>query len=187
MGTSESHPMPNRDIHRHRQTCTRPLEITTLSPLTHNTHTLTHALSSPAQAIRLDEVAEGNLTSSMVDDVFFVLLKSGRRAMGTGKAPSVVAILNSLNALLAGQFRAALAAKLAGAPGRLAAAAPAEEHGAPAAGASAAALAFNNADVSAGYVSKLREQLEGLAGQLFAAPNDRDRIKMVGGGQGGVE
>ncbi len=64
------------------------------------------------QAIRLDEAAEGSATSSMVDDVFFVLLKAGRRAMGTGKAPSVVAILNTLNSLLSSQYRAALAAKL---------------------------------------------------------------------------
>ena len=73
------------------------------------------------QAIRLDEAAEGALTGSMVDDVFFVLLKAGRRAMGTGKAPSVVAILNALNTLLSSTYRAALAAKLqvgAGAGGR---------------------------------------------------------------------
>lgn len=69
--------------------------------------------------------------------------------------------------------------QLQGAPGRLAAAAPAEEHGPPAPTAGAAAVAFNNADVSSAYVSKLREQLEALALQLFPAPNDRDRIKMV--------
>jgi len=69
---------------------------------------------------------------------------------------------------------------LQGAPGKLAAAAPAEEGDAPGAAAGPAALAFNNADVSSGYVSKLREQLEGLAMQLFMAANDRDRIKMVG-------
>lgn len=64
----------------------------------------THAHPAPThgvQAIRLDEVAEGSLTSSMVDDVFFVLLKAGRRAMGTGKAPSV-------RALAMPQFRAFL-------------------------------------------------------------------------------
>lgn len=120
----------------------------------------------------------------MVDDAFFVLLKAGRRSMGTGKAPSVVAILNQINAVLSGLYRGALASKLAGAAGRLAAAAP-PEPGEPAGpGAAAAAAAFNNADVSASYVGKLRQQLEDLAGQLFHQANDRDRIKLVGGVRG---
>lgn len=139
---------------------------------------------SPQQAIRIDEPVADSATTSMVDDAFFVLLKAGRRSMGTGKAPSVVAILNQINAVLSGLYRGALASKLAGAAGRLAAAAP-PEPGEPAGpGAAAAAAAFNNADVSASYVGKLRQQLEDLAGQLFHQANDRDRIKLVGGVRG---
>jgi hypothetical protein len=131
------------------------------------------------QAIRIDEVPADSLTSSMVDDVFFVLLKAGRRAMGTGKAPSVVAILNQLNMLLSTIYRNATTSRLAGAASRAAAAAPSEPSAAAGKGAAAAAVAFNNADVSAAYVAKLRQQLEELAGQVFSSANDRDRIKLV--------
>ncbi len=140
-----------------------------------------HYAHYPPQAIRIDEAVPDSLTSSMVDDAFFVLLKAGRRSMGTGKAPSVVAILNQINSLLASLYRSALASKLAGAAGRLAAAAPTEPGEAPGTGAAAAAVAFNNAEVSAGYVVKLRQQLEDLAAQCFYQANDRDRIKLVGG------
>lgn len=137
-------------------------------------------LLSPAlQAIRIDEAVPESATSSMVDDSFFVLLKAGRRSMGTGKAPSVVAILNQINSLLATLYRNALAGKLSGAAARLVAAAPAEPGEAPGPGAAAAAVAFNNAEVSAAYVAKLRQQLEELANHIFYQANDRDRIKLV--------
>ncbi|KAL4441200.1 hypothetical protein ABPG77_011437 [Micractinium sp. CCAP 211/92] len=134
---------------------------------------------SVAKAIRIDEPVADSATTSMVDDSFFVLLKAGRRSMGTGKAPSVVAILNQINAVLSGLYRGALASKLVGAAGRLVGAAPSEPGEPAGPGAAAAAAAFNNADVSASYVGKLRQQLEDLAGQLFHQANDRDRIKLV--------
>jgi hypothetical protein len=121
----------------------------------------------------------------MVDDAFFVLLKAGRRCLGTGKAPSVVAILNQLHSLLSTLYRNALAARLQGAAGRLLAAAPPEPGEAPGADAAAAAAAFNNAEVSAGYVAKLRQQLEDMASHIFHQANDRDRIKLVGRAKGG--
>lgn len=134
---------------------------------------------SVAKAVRIDEAVQGALTSSMVDDAFFVALSAGRRALATGRAPSAVAILNQLNTALSTIYRSALARKLQGAAGRLAAAAPAVPSGPPAEGAAVAAVPFNNADVSAVYVEKLRKQLEDLAGQMFPAPHDRDRIKLV--------
>ena len=118
----------------------------------------------PAQAIRINEAVPGAATSSMVDDAFFVLLKAGRRCMGTGKAPSVVAILNQVDGLLSSLYRSALAAGLQGAAGRLAAAAPAEPGEAPGPGAAGAATAFNNAEVSAAYVGKLRAQVGTVPG-----------------------
>lgn len=136
---------------------------------------------SIAKAVRIDEPVAGALTSSMVDDAFFVALSAGRRALATGRAPSAVAILNQLNTALSTLYRSALARKLQGAAGRLAAAAPTAHLGGDKSteAAPVAALAFNNADMSAMYVDKLRQQLEDLAGQLFAAPHDRDRIKLV--------
>ena len=134
---------------------------------------------SVAKAVRIDEAVQGALTSSMVDDAFFVALSAGRRALATRRAPSAVAILNQLNTALSTIYRSALARKLQGAASRLAASASSVPSGAPAEGAITAALPFNNADISAVYVEKLRKQLEDLAGQLFPAPHDRDRIKLV--------
>lgn len=159
------------------------------------------------KAIRIDEVQEdGSLTSSMVDDVFFVLMKAGRRAMGTGKAPSAVAILNQLNSVLVTIYRAAIAGGLQGAPSRLASGvasllAAGSGSGGGVVGTTAttrrigfnknytvnaqlergvlyAAVALNNAEVSASYTVKLRQQLEDLAGAVFR-DSDRERVKMV--------
>lgn len=67
----------------------------------------------------------GNLTSSMVDDVFFILKKCGSRSLATHSIHCVCAILGQLNDLLANKFKAALLAKTAGGPAKLLAAAPA--------------------------------------------------------------
>jgi hypothetical protein len=162
---------------------------------------------SISKAIRIDEVPEdGSLTSSMVDDVFFVLMKAGRRAMGTGKAPSAVAILNQLNGVLATIYRAAIAGGLQGAPSRLASGvasllAAGSGIGGGLDGTTTtrrigssknstvnaqlergvlyAAVALNNAEVSASYTVKLRQQLEDLAAAVFRDPRDRERVKMV--------
>jgi conserved oligomeric Golgi complex subunit 4 len=159
------------------------------------------------KAIRIDEVPEdGSLTSSMVDDVFFVLMKAGRRAMGTGKAPSAVAILNQLNSVLATIYRAAIAGGLQGAPSRLASGVASFLAAGSGSGSSLdgtttmrrvstsknstvnaqlergvlyAAVALNNAEVSASYTVKLRQQLEDLAAAVFRDSRDRERVKMV--------
>lgn len=146
------------------------------------------------KAITIDEVAEGgSLTSSMVDDVFFVLMKAGRRAMGTGKAPSAVAILNQLNSVLATVYRAAITGGLQGAPSRLASGVSsllAAGNGFTSEsallihatqldrGVLYAAVALNNAEVSSRYTVKLRQQLEDLAAAVFR-DSERERVKMV--------
>jgi hypothetical protein len=132
-----------------------------------------------AKAVTIDEARPGSATSSVVDDAFFVALSAGRRALATGRAPSAVAVLNAVNAALSSTYHGALAAALAGAGARLAAAAPAAPGAPLSAAAAAAAAPLNNAEVSAGYAGKLREQLEGLAGRAFAAPHDRDRVSLV--------
>ena len=63
------------------------------------------------KAIRINEWAGGALTTSMVDDVFFILLKCGRRALATGSVQCVCAVLGQLNNLLAHDLRAALDAQ----------------------------------------------------------------------------
>lgn len=44
-------------------------------------------------------------TSSMVDDVFFIARKCGRRAMATSSHQCVCALLGEINNLLANEFR----------------------------------------------------------------------------------
>ena len=62
------------------------------------------------KAIRINEWAGSALTTSMVDDVFFILQKCGRRALATGSVQCVCAVLGQLNTLLAHNLRAALEA-----------------------------------------------------------------------------
>lgn len=57
------------------------------------------------------------LTSSMVDDAFYILKKCGSRALATGSVQCVAALLGELNDLLANSYRGALqvgACKVAG-------------------------------------------------------------------------
>jgi hypothetical protein len=131
------------------------------------------------KAIRIDEHAPGALTSSMVDDVFYILLKCGRRAGAAGSVQCCCAVLNHVANLLSNEYREALAAKLRGAPARLLAAALGAP-GAPGGGADAAAAAaayLNDADVSSEYVAKLRAQLEEHAAALFEGAGERERIR----------
>ena len=60
------------------------------------------------KAQRIDEWTAEVLTTSVVDDTFFILQKCGSRALATGNLQCVCAILGHLNALLASHLRAAL-------------------------------------------------------------------------------
>lgn len=142
--------------------------------------------ATAAMAIRIDQMAPDALTSSMVDDAFFILKKCGSRALATGSVQCVAALLGDLNDLLANSYRAALQSRLAGGPGRLVAAAPqlpGMPPSAPDAAAAAAAaehsVAINNADVSADYAAKLRQELEGLAERVFPGVGERERVRSV--------
>ena len=135
---------------------------------------------SVAKAIQIDEAVPGSLTSSMVDDSFYVVLSSGKRALSIGRAPSAVSILNQINNVIATLYRSSLVKKLQGCPSRLASCAPTspEESHDPAA--ESYALAINNVDLSATYVEKLKSQLEQVAHVAFASStHDEDRIRMV--------
>ena len=59
-------------------------------------------------AIAIDEWSPDALTTSMVDDVFFVLQKCGGRALAIGSLQCLCAILGQLNNLLRDSLRAAL-------------------------------------------------------------------------------
>lgn len=60
------------------------------------------------KAIAIDEWSTDALTTSMVDDVFFILQKCGRRALATGNLQCLCAILGQINNLLSNSLRTAL-------------------------------------------------------------------------------
>ena len=60
------------------------------------------------KAARIDEWTAEVLTTSVVDDIFFILQKCGARALATGNLQCVCAILGHLNTLLTSNLRASL-------------------------------------------------------------------------------
>lgn len=135
---------------------------------------------SVAKAIEIDQTIAGSLTSSMVDDSFYVLLSAGKRALSTGRAPSAVAVLNQINTVLSTVYKSSLVRKLQGCPSKLAACAENAENVEAQGAANPYAIVMNDVDLSALYVEKLREQLEQVAHQVFFnALHDDDRIQMV--------
>jgi len=148
-----------------------------------------------SKAIRINEVVAEAPTSSMVDDVFYILMTCARRTTSTGSVQCACAGLNHVNNLLANEFREALAAGLKGAAAKLLSAAPDDATMGGAGGgaggggggdasasfaapgvAAAVATAFNNADVSAEYVLKLKRDLEDLA-EAFPGSAERERVR----------
>lgn len=138
-------------------------------------------------AVTIDEVPPQALTSSLVDDVFFILRKCGMRALASGSVQCCAALLAELNNVVANTLRDALAARLAPGPARLLAAAPAADSpggmaavaGPAAAGATEHCVALNNSDVSSEYVVKLRTELEGYLSSSLPGSTDRDRLRAV--------
>ncbi|KAK9907313.1 hypothetical protein WJX75_001280 [Coccomyxa subellipsoidea] len=135
-----------------------------------------------SKAITIDEWSADALTTSMVDDVFFILQKCGRRALATGNLQCLCAILGQINNLLSNSLRTALELNWKAGAARLAqavAAATGDNVVAPTGNSAEYAAVFNNADVSATYVGKLREELEESSYHFFASNNERERIKSV--------
>lgn len=128
-------------------------------------------------AIRISEAAEGSLTTSMVDDVFYILKKCGRRAIASGNLQCVLATLNFTANILTNKYKEKLAHEARGRATKLMADAPPEYGLPPAEGAGGHAAPMNDLDVSAEYAEKLRRELEEFAMEVFSMPTDQDRIK----------
>ncbi|CAN7133632.1 unnamed protein product, partial [Brassica rapa subsp. narinosa] len=64
------------------------------------------------KAIRIDEHVPDSLTTSMVDDVFYVLQSCLRRAISTSNISSVIAVLSNAGSLLAKDYHEALQQKI---------------------------------------------------------------------------
>lgn len=110
------------------------------------------------KAIRIDEAIPDALTTSMVDDVFYILQNSSRRAISTANVHPVLASLNNINTFLNGEFKEALLNKLRE-PNLASRLFSVAGGGVPKTGAEIT-LALNNADVSAEYSLKLRQDID---------------------------
>ncbi|XP_038069767.1 conserved oligomeric Golgi complex subunit 4-like [Patiria miniata] len=64
------------------------------------------------KAVSLDSLESGSHTSSMVDDIFFIVKKCTRRAISSGSTDCACAMLNHTSSLLEGSYRDVLYSKL---------------------------------------------------------------------------
>ncbi|KAL6005788.1 Golgi transport complex subunit 4 [Asimina triloba] len=109
------------------------------------------------KAIKIDEHVVDSLTTSMVDDVFYVLQSCCRRAILTSNINSVLAILSSAMNLLSNEYQEALQEKMR--EPNLGAKLFLGGVGVQKTGMEIA-TALNNMDVSSEYVLKLRHEIE---------------------------
>ncbi|KAJ0682551.1 putative oligomeric Golgi complex, subunit 4 protein [Helianthus annuus] len=125
------------------------------------------------KAIKIDEHVMDSLTTSMVDDVFYVLQSCCRRSISTSNINSVIAALSSAVSLLGGEYNDALQQKMRepNLGGKLFLGGVVQKTGVD------IATALNNIDVSSEYALKLRHEIEEQCAEVFPAPADRERIK----------
>ncbi|MBA0568567.1 hypothetical protein Golob_006053, partial [Gossypium lobatum] len=109
------------------------------------------------KAIGIDEHVSDSLTTSMVDDVFYVLQSCLRRAISTSNISSVVAVLSGASSLLNNEYNEALQLKLR--EPNLGAKLFLGGDGVQKTG-TEIATALNNIDLSSEYVLKLKHEIE---------------------------
>ncbi|KAL6553066.1 Golgi transport complex subunit 4 [Orobanche gracilis] len=126
------------------------------------------------KAIQIDEHVLDSLTTSMVDDVFYVLQSCCRRTVSTSNISSVIAVLSSAVSLLGGEYCEALQQKMK--EPNLGAKMFLGGVGVQKTG-TEIATALNNMDVSSEYALKLHHEIEEQCVEAFPTPADRERIK----------
>ncbi|KAL6985511.1 Golgi transport complex subunit 4 [Sarracenia purpurea var. burkii] len=126
------------------------------------------------KAIKIDEHVPDSLTSSMVDDIFYVLQSCCRRSISTANISSVIAVLSSAVSLLGSEYNEALQHKMR--EPNLGAKLFLGGVGVQKTG-TEIAMVLNNMDVSGEYALKLRQEIEEQCGEVFTAPADRERVK----------
>lgn len=141
------------------------------------------------KAIDIDETPPEALTSSMVDDVFFILQKCTHRAVSSRNVQCACAGMNHVGALLGNEYREAISAKLDAAMLRAEQAARVAQRGSGDEGGAAAktgealpqavAVALNNADVSADYIQRLFGVLDEACASYYPSTADRERMRTV--------
>ncbi|KAF9590294.1 hypothetical protein IFM89_032302 [Coptis chinensis] len=123
------------------------------------------------KAIKIDEHVPDSLTTSMVDDVFYVLQKCCRRAISTSNSNSVLAVLSGAINLLSNEYQEALQQKMMEPSKLFLGGAGVQKTG------TEIATALNNMDVSGEYVLKLRHEIVEQCVEVFPAPADREKVK----------
>ncbi|GLT41818.1 hypothetical protein SLA2020_158560 [Shorea laevis] len=126
------------------------------------------------KAIRIDEHVPDSLTTSMVDDVFYVLQSCLRRAISTSNISSVVAVLTGASSLLSNEYQEALQQKIR--EPNLGAKLFLGGVGVQKTG-TEIATALNNMDVSSEYILKLKHEIEEQCAEVFPAPAEREKVK----------
>ena len=133
-----------------------------------------------AMAVEMDECVEGSMTSSLVEDAFFLLQKCSRRGMATGNVQCVCSVLSNVNNHLCNAYLAALRHDnsvydcLAGTPEDLQLDLSALDNTSPQC---KAAQALNNFDVSAEYIKKLKQDLDAHTFEVFRLAENRNRVQ----------
>jgi len=170
---------------------------------------------SVGKAVQIDEWGENDLTSSMVEDVFFVLQKSALRAMATCSIHVVQAMIQQITSILAGGYHASLMNFGARAANKDVSKMMEDAKGFLSGSGQTDAkeksvksethyeiIALNNAEVSGIYISKLKEAMEqGFDANFNNDESQRERVeplfhelgdtasalnKIVEGGQDGL-
>ncbi|KAG9452153.1 hypothetical protein H6P81_005057 [Aristolochia fimbriata] len=126
------------------------------------------------KAIKIDELVADSLTTSMVDDVFYVLQSCCRRAISTSNINSVLAVLSASINLLSNEYHEALQQKMR--EPNLGAKLFLGGVGVQKTG-TEIATALNNMDVSSEYVLKLKQEIEEQCAEVFASTTDREKVK----------
>ncbi|MBA0556088.1 hypothetical protein Golob_026221, partial [Gossypium lobatum] len=109
------------------------------------------------KAIGIDELVPDSLTTSMVDDVFYVLQSCLRRAISTSNISSVVAVLSGASSLLNNEYYEALQLKVREpnlGPKLFLGGVGVQKTG------TEIATTLNNIDLSSEYVLKLKHEIE---------------------------
>ncbi|MBA0738389.1 hypothetical protein Gogos_011753 [Gossypium gossypioides] len=128
------------------------------------------------KAIGIDELVPDSLTTSMVDDVFYVLQSCLRRAISTSNISSVVAVLSGASSLLNNEYYEALQLKVREpnlGPKLFLGGVGVQKTG------TEIATALNNIDLSSEYVLKLKHEIEEQCAEVRGAGNQTPALQEV--------
>lgn len=142
---------------------------------------------SLCKAVAMDTCNPDGCTSSMADDIFFVLQKCTRRAFSSGNVDGACAVLNNASSLLLTEFRNQLQLRLQTSPttsttldltGMLQGKSRAPERRENEVGGASYMVALNDVEVSMNNIQKLAGELQAEGAKLGASATDRTKRKL---------